>query len=324
VSLVDQVVSSFDEPFGDPSAIPTYLVSRLARGHVTVVLSGDGGDELFSGYRRYRSLRRLGSVRWIPAALRSRLASILRGVGSESLQAQRAGAFLARSTKEFPKDYLDSVNYLVVPQALQAINPEWLRTFPEPGWDTEVDRSMDFVEAAQRLDIQHYLPEDILAKVDRMSMACSLEARVPLLDHRLVEFVTALPPRWKQEGNRPKALLLESSRADLPSQVWNRPKMGFGIPLSRWFRGHNKEYLRDVLLGERARSRGLWNPKGVEALLKAHERGTWDLSEHIWSILTVEVWWRKYLDPHESGLPVPAPAGNLAGRARMRPGEAIG
>jgi asparagine synthase (glutamine-hydrolysing) len=297
VGLVDQVVSSFDEPFGDPSAIPTYLVSKLARRHVTVVLSGDGGDELFAGYGRYRSLRRLGAVRWIPPILRKGMASFLRRTGPDSFQAQRIGSFLERSTKSFPEDYLDSVNYLLVPHVSQALNPEWLDSFPEIGWEVGTGTVGNPVEGAQRLDLQHYLPEDILAKVDRMSMACSLEARVPLLDHRVVEFVSSLPPAWKQLGDRPKALLLDAAGRSLPSQVWNRPKMGFGIPLSRWFRGELKEYLADILLGSRARQRGIWNPAGMEALLKAHARGTRDLSEHLWSFLTLEVWWQKYLDP---------------------------
>jgi len=297
VGLVDQVVSSFDEPFGDPSAIPTYLVSRLARRHVTVVLSGDGGDELFAGYGRYRSLRRLGAVRWIPPAVRKGMASILRKTRPDSFQAQRVGSFLQRSTKDFPEDYLDSVNYLLVPHVSQALNPEWLESFPEMRWEVGIDAVANPVEGAQRLDLQNYLPEDILAKVDRMSMACSLEARVPLLDHKVVEFVSSLPPAWKQTGDRPKALLLEAAGRSLPSQVWNRPKMGFGIPLSRWFRGELKEYLAEILLGSRARQRGIWNPAGMEELLKAHARGTRDLSEHLWSFLTLEVWWRKYLDP---------------------------
>jgi asparagine synthase (glutamine-hydrolysing) len=297
VGLVDQVVSSFDEPFGDSSAIPTYLVSRLARRHVTVALSGDGGDELFAGYRRYRSLRRLGAVRWIPPALRKGMASILRKSGPDSFQAQRIGSFLKRSTKTFPEDYLDSVNYLLDPQASRALNPEWLDSFPEIRWEVGIGAVANPVEGAQRLDLQHYLPEDILAKVDRMSMACSLEARVPLLDHRVVEFVSSLPPAWKQSWDRPKALLLDAAGRSLPSEVWNRPKMGFGIPLSHWFRGELKEYLADILLGARARQRGIWNPAGMEALLKAHARGTRDLSAHLWSFLTLEVWWQKYLDP---------------------------
>ncbi|MCI0655645.1 MAG: asparagine synthase (glutamine-hydrolyzing) [Acidobacteria bacterium] len=297
VGLVDQVVSSFDEPFGDPSAIPTYLVSRLARRHVTVVLSGDGGDELFAGYGRYRSLRKLEVVRWVPPGLRRRIASLLRRTAPGSFQAQRVGSFLERSTKRFPEDYLDSVNFLLAPHASQALNAEWLKSFPEAQWEVGIGAVSNPVEGAQRLDLHHYLPEDILAKVDRMSMACSLEARVPLLDHRVVEFVSSLPPEWKQAGDRPKSLLLDAAGRSLPSQVWNRRKMGFGIPLSRWFRGELKEYLADILLGSRARQRGIWNPSGVEALLKAHAQGTWDLSEHLWSFLTLEVWWQKYLDP---------------------------
>jgi asparagine synthase (glutamine-hydrolysing) len=318
IELVDRVVRSFDEPFGDPSAIPTFLVSRLAREQVTVALSGDGGDELFSGYSRYRSLRRLECVRWLPRSLRRAAADLLRRQGAGSFQAFRAGFFLSRSLKTFPEDYLDSVSFLEGPQVLGALNREWIDAASRP-WDSLPGPTGDPVEGAQRLDLQHYLPEDILAKVDRMSMACSLEARVPLLDHHVVEFVAALPPAWKQKGPRPKALLLDAVGGPLPKIVWNRPKRGFGIPLDRWFRKELREYMADLLLGERARRRGIWDAKGMESLLEAHRRGVWDLSEQLWSFLTLELWYRCYLDdrmPSREGRPLEfRVAGSLSGSA---------
>ena len=309
VSLVDQVVASFDEPFGDSSAIPTFLVSRLARSEVTVALSGDGGDELFCGYTRYRNLRRLESLRPLPAFFRRGIRGALLRWGPQSFWALRAAAALRRSLKSFPRDYLDSLNLLLDPRVAPALAPEVLPSEDAVDWEISVDGGgADPVEGAQRLDLYHYLPEDILAKVDRMSMACSLEARVPLLDHRLVEFVTSLPPAWKQKGGRPKSLLLEAAGQELPHQVWNRPKQGFSMPLGNWFRGELGDYLRDVLLGTKARQRGIWNSAGLESMMEAHQRGIWDLSEQLWSFLILELWNRRYLDGAQS-LPAVSPGG---------------
>jgi asparagine synthase (glutamine-hydrolysing) len=320
VELVDQVVRSFDEPFGDPSAVPTFLVSRLARTQVTVALSGDGGDELFSGYARYRSLRRLDRVRWLPRILRRAAVDLLKRHGSNWFQAVRAGAFLSRSLKAFPEDYFESINFLVDPQVLGALNLEWIEAASRP-WEDPVDPAGDPVEGAQRLDLHNYLPEDILAKVDRMSMACSLEARVPLLDHRVVEFVTSLPPAWKQNGTRPKALLLDAVGESLPRIAWDRPKRGFGIPLDRWFRKELREYVADLLLGPRARQRGIWNVRGMESLIEAHRRGVWNLSEQLWSFLTVELWYRHYLDERAPSREVSEGATRIAGAMAGSPAK---
>ncbi len=216
VELVSTVVSAFDEPFGDPSAIPTYLVSRLARSHVTVALSGDGGDELFAGYGRYRSLERLAWLRRFPRVSRTMARHLLEGFGDRSFWAARAAAALRRSLKGFPEDYLDTISFVSDPRVASAIHPDQLRAIRALDWEMSAGTWHDPVDGAQRMDLHHYLPEDILAKVDRMSMACSLEARVPLLDHRVVEFVASLPPAWKRAEGRPKPLLLDATGASLP------------------------------------------------------------------------------------------------------------
>ena len=297
IQLVQTVVSAFDEPFGDPSAIPTYLVSRLARSRVTVALSGDGGDELFAGYKRYRRLQGLARLRHFPPGARRIASRFLARSFGKSFWALRASAALRRSLLKFPEDYLDSVNFLLNPGVGMTIHPDWLAANGPTGWEMAVGGWLDPVDGAQRLDLHHYLPEDILAKVDRMSMACSLEVRVPLLDHRVVEFVAALPPAWKRIGNRPKSLLLDAAGETLPREVWDRPKHGFGIPLARWFREELREYVSDLLLGETAKRRGLWNLPGIEALLAAHQAQTWDCSELLWGLLTLELWYREYVDP---------------------------
>ncbi|HEV8335068.1 MAG TPA: asparagine synthase (glutamine-hydrolyzing) [Candidatus Polarisedimenticolia bacterium] len=296
IGLVEKVISAFDEPFGDPSAIPTYLVSRLARAQVTVALSGDGGDELFAGYNRYQSLTRLDSLRRLPRGMRRAGSFLLGKVGAASFSATRLSGALRRSLDVFPQDYIDSVNFLFDRRAAAAVTPAWREAAAKVGWEVSVDGWSDPVDGAQRIDLHNYLPEDILAKVDRMSMACSLEGRVPLLDHRVVEFVACLPPAWKRES-RPKSLLLEAAGHDLPHETWNRPKRGFGIPLSHWFRNELRDYLKDLFLGETARRRGFWDRRGMESLISAHQQGAWDFSEQLWAFLTLELWHRKYLDP---------------------------
>jgi asparagine synthase (glutamine-hydrolysing) len=322
VSLVEAVVDSFDEPFGDPSAIPTHLVSQLARTRVTVALSGDGGDELFAGYHRYRGLRRLARLRVLPGTWRRAAARALDRPGS-LLQARAASA-LRRSLLEFPEDYLGSVNFLSDSRAAAALRAHWKAEAGRVGWEIPTGRWLDPVDGAQRIDLHHYLPEDILAKVDRMSMACSLEARVPLLDHKVVEFVSALPPAWKRGGGRPKSLLLDAAGRDLPPAVWQRRKHGFGIPLARWFRAELRGYARDILLGETARRRDWWDPEGVSRVLDAHETGRWDYSELIWGFLTLEIWHRRYLDAASGDAALGAaggPALRVAGGAGRRAGS---
>jgi len=318
IGLVETVVAGFDEPFGDSSAIPTYLVSRLARAEVTVALAGDGGDELFAGYNRYRSLTRLDSLRRLPRGLRRAGSFVLDKVGSASFAAARLGGALRRSLVAFPQDYIDSVDFLSDPRAAAAVAPAWREAAAKAGWGLAVDGWLDPVDGAQRIDLHNYLPEDVLAKADRMSMACSLEARVPLLDHRVVEFVASLPPEWKRHRS-PKNLLVEAAGRDLPRDVWDRPKKGFGIPLSHWFRNELADYLKDLCLGESARRRGFWDPRGMESLIGAHQRGAGDYSEHLWAFLTLEIWHRKYLDASpispatsEASLPLPEPVGTRA------------
>ena len=296
VSMADTVVASFDEPFADASAIPTYLVSRLARTQVTVALSGDGGDELFAGYPRYRGLGRLRRLRRIPAPVRRALRWGTRRLTPKLRPALRLAGALERSLRPYPLDYLDSMNHLCGPGVPAALDPAVL---PDEGsgWEVEAQGyAGDPVEGAQRLDLLHYLPEDILAKVDRMSMACSLEARVPLLDHKVVEFVCALPPAWKQQGDRPKDLLLSAAGAGLPETVWSRPKQGFGIPLAHWLRVPLKDLLSDTLLDRRAAQRGIWSRAGMESLIRLHQSGSWDLSPQLWQFLMLELWHRRYLD----------------------------
>ncbi len=309
VSMADQVVASFDEPFADASAIPTYLVSRLARTQVTVALSGDGGDELFAGYPRYHGLGRLRRLRRIPAPVRRALGWGSRRFSPNLRPALRLAGALQRSLRPYPLDYLDSVNHLCGPGVTAALDPGVLPAEEASGWDMEIQGfAGDPVEGAQRLDLLHYLPEDILAKVDRMSMACSLEARVPLLDHHVVEFVCALPPAWKQQGNRPKELLLAAAGGDLPETVWNRPKQGFAIPLAQWLRLPLRQLLSDTLLDRRAAQRGIWNREGMEALIGLHQSGSWDLSPQLWQFLMLELWHRRYLD---GAAPAAGPAREL-------------
>jgi asparagine synthase (glutamine-hydrolysing) len=290
----------FDEPFGDSSALPTYFVSKLTRDHVTVALSGDGGDENFAGYGRYawalalhRRLDRLPGLLLRP--LLRLAAGVLpaeaRGQGWVArLAADPIGRYLRSVTVHRP----ETVGHLLGPAArplvargLEAgLFRHLIETAPPP----------DYVSALQYLDMRTYLPEDILVKVDRTSMLVSLEARVPLLDHRLMEFVATMPSELKLSGGRGKAILREAIAPDLPGEILQRRKMGFGVPLRAWFRGELATYAHDLLSSRRARERGLFDPRTVERLLAEHRRGARDRASQLWSLLCVEAWACQWAD----------------------------
>ena len=301
LEVLPRLAWQFDEPFADSSAIPTYYVSKITREQVTVALSGDGGDENFAGYRRYARAEALH--RRMDRGL-GRLARPLLGLGARMLPwgARGRGALALLGA-----DPIERYFRLVAAQ-----DAEGLRRILAPGARAQValDGDLagdfrrraaaagapDYVSTLQALDIQTYLPEDILAKVDAMSMAVSLEARVPLLDHRLMEFLATMPTRLKLREGSGKAVLRRVMADALPAPVLGRPKMGFGVPLAAWFRRELADHTRDVLLDRRARDRGVFDPGAVQALLDEHRAGTRDRATQIWSLLVFEEWARRWWD----------------------------
>ena len=302
-----RLAEQLDEPFADSSALPTWYVSRFTREHVTVALTGDAGDELFGGYDRYRALAIAGALDRLPAGAR-------RWVGGP----------LARAVPASPraKTRLRRVRRLLegVGTPPESRYLAWMSMFDEParaalysddlldGLDDDpaetLDRAWnaaprrDPVTRAMIADILTYLPGDLLYKVDMMSMAHSLECRSPVLDHRVVELALAMPLRRKLRlrGGRSKLVLKEAFSDLLPTSIRNRPKMGFGVPLDRWFRGPLKGELRAVLLDPSTLARGLFRPGAVERLVDEHIGGLRDHAYKLWSLLMLELWQRRYLD----------------------------
>ncbi|MGB3095528.1 MAG: asparagine synthase (glutamine-hydrolyzing) [Candidatus Deferrimicrobiaceae bacterium] len=292
LSLVRKIPDAYDEPFADSSAIPTMLVSEFTRQHVTVSLSGDGGDELFCGYPRYDWVRQGAVVQGIPGFLRRPLASLLARIPVHKIQ-RGAESILYDDPAEM---YFHTVGIFerrrigeIVPQVADDSGLSYFRTFRDP-------RAGGIVERAMATDIRTYLVDDILAKVDRASMAYSLEARVPLLDHRVVEFAARLPMDLKVRGGETKHLLRKVLYRHVPKELIDRPKMGFGIPVNRWLRNELRPLLDEYLNGERVRREGFLRPEGVDRVVREHLSGRRDHQYRLWALLVFGMWRERYLD----------------------------
>ncbi len=301
--LLPRLAQAFDEPLGDEAALPQFVVSELARRHVTVALAGDGGDEAFAGYERYIAhglARRLA----VPGA--GFLAKGLRrlGRGEPRSAANRAGRLLEAAATPRAARYGRLME--VFPPALRRelwepefaadAVPAWRLLGPPPG---------DSVTALQQLDVRTYLPGDLLLKADIASMAHSLELRSPLLDHEVLELGVSLPDRLKTRGLRGKIALRQAFADALPAEVAGRGKSGFGVPLADWFRGELRGLAADVLLDDRARQRGQLRPAAVKRLLDEHVTGRADHGHRLWCLVMLELWQRTHV---ESEALVPAAA----------------
>lgn len=294
VKLVERLVHHFDEPFGDSSAIPTYIVSQFAAQHVKVALTGDGGDELFGGYEVHWSAASLGRWDLLPAGLRRalrKLAAIMpyRAYGKNFLHMASLDSGLAR--------YLER-NYAHYHLRKQLLRPEWMPPACEV-WLFEklghcfIPGESNLLTQALYFEATATLTSDMLVKVDRMSMANSLELRCPMLDHRLAEVAAAIPHAWKVKGRQGKRILREALQDRLPPELLALPKRGFAVPLAQWFRGQLRPMLRDVLFSPKCLGRGMVNPAFLGALLEEHDTGRRDNSHWLWSLLMVELWFRQ-------------------------------
>lgn len=298
--VVDELVWHFDEPFADSSAIPTYMVSKLAREYVTVVLSGDGGDELFGGYTRYQVDRKRSKLSRLPRVVRERM---MRPV-SANLPHGAWGRNYLRNVSLDPLDrYIDSISIFTELNKLALYSDDLKRRVAEGPIGTTMFRSYaasvetgDALDPLLYLDSKTYLPGDILTKVDRMSMAASLEARVPLLDHKLIEFVTRIPASLKMKGLETKYLFKRAMRGLVPDEILERPKQGFGVPMQEWINRQLRGRIHDTLTEQRTRERGLFDADYVNVLLGEHERGRRDHAPALWSLLMLELWYRAFVD----------------------------
>ena len=304
--LIDTLARLYDEPYADSSAIPTYRVCQLARKHVTVALSGDGGDESFGGYRRYRLHLMEERMRAaLPAAIRQPLFGLLGRVYPKADWAPRM--LRAKTTFEgmgrtAVQAYFNSVSILRAPMREQLFSAELKRELAgysaQEVFDFHAGRAGtdDPLALVQYLDLKTYLVGDINTKVDRASMAHSLEVREPLMDHKLVEWLATLPSSLKVRGQEGKFLLKKALEPQLPADVLYRPKMGFSVPLARWFRGPLKQRVRDAVLGERLAGTGWFERGYLQHLVDAHQSGARDYSAPLWTLLMFEAFLRNVVD----------------------------
>jgi asparagine synthase (glutamine-hydrolysing) len=306
VAILPKLMWHYDEPFADSSAIPTYYVSQMTRRHVTVALSGDGGDELFAGYRRYLAVQLAGTFDRLPGALRG----VLAGRYWQLLPSSPRQKSLVRQFKRFAEGlgkpsarrYFEWMSTFNEAQRASLYTDEFLAQLPESDPFDFLKSAFgqvsgrDPVSAASLVDLVTYLPCDLMTKVDIASMAHGLECRAPFLDHRVVELAAAMPVAWKFRRRRGKRILLETFGPLLPRALLSRSKMGFGVPLGHWFRHELRDFTREVLLDPATLSRGYFHPAAVQRLVDDHLSGVFDHGFRLWSLLVFELWQRQWVD----------------------------
>lgn len=308
MEVIPRLPSLYDEPFSDSSQIPTYLVSELTRRQITVVLSGDGGDELFGGYDRYfwaaNLWRKIGAVPFLVRSLVARGLTMLSPKMWALLYRCVAPVLPKRLRLHNPGDKPHQLAEILTDESLEALylatvshckNPASLVLgSAEPPTvltdRAQWDRSPNVFDRMMFLDMLSYLPDDILAKVDRASMAVSLEARVPFLDHRVVEFAWQLPLSMKIHEGQGKWILRQVLKRYVPAAFLERPKMGFGVPIDSWLRGPLKEWAESLLDEKRLLDQGLFNPDPIRQQWREHLAGTCDWHYYLWDVLMFQAW----------------------------------
>ncbi len=308
MSVIPKLPALYDEPFSDSSQIPTYLVSELARRHVTVSLSGDGGDELFGGYNRYFWGRSIwNKIGWMPPRLRGAAAGALTSVSPQWWDRlfEGLGPYLPKKVRQrMPGDKLHKlagvmgvsspeamyrrlVSHWKDPESLVIGGTEPPTTLTDAGQWAEL---RDFTQRMMYLDTMTYLPDDILVKVDRASMGVSLEGRVPLLDHRLVEFAWRVPLSMKIRDGQGKWLLRQVLYRYVPKKMLERPKMGFGVPIDSWLRGPLRGWAEELLDERRLRDEGFFDPRPIREKWAEHLSGRRNWQHYLWEVLMFEAW----------------------------------
>jgi asparagine synthase (glutamine-hydrolysing) len=300
------LVEHYGEPYADSSAVPTYYVAKETRKHVTVALNGDGGDESFAGYERYVAMGLAEKYLRLPAFLRD---SVIREAvdwipTSETSRSRVRDAKRFLQAASLPK--VDRYMRWVSVFDAEAKRSLYSRSFQQEIGAARAGRLLEpwfarangsgIVDASMLTDIMTYLPNDLLVKVDIATMAVSLEARSPFLDHHVIEFAASLPEKLKLRGLTTKYLLKRVLRKLLPRENLERRKMGFGVPIGHWFRGKMQPFLRETLLAEKASGRGLLNPETVKQLVDLHTRGERDYSHQLWTLLMLELWFQRFID----------------------------
>jgi asparagine synthase (glutamine-hydrolysing) len=303
VSVLPHLVRAYDEPFADSSMLPTYYVSKLAREHVTVVLSGDGGDEIFAGYRHYQREHFISYIPGFICSMFSQAAQLMpdgmQGKGRLSNLHQDLGLRYVHGTMVFP-----SASRLTMFTSEYFAHIRDYNPYARQAGQFAAISHLDVVAQMQCIDIRNYLVDDILVKVDRASMFNSLETRAPLLDHLLAEYVCSLQPALRMRHGTLKYLLKQVAADIVPPDILARKKQGFAVPIERWFRGSLADYAHDTLLSLQAQQRGIFNPRFVSNLLKAHTSTRLiNHSAAIWTLLCLELWFQTYMDGRNEVIP---------------------
>jgi len=302
VAVLPRLIWHYGEPFADPSAIPTYYLAELACGEVTVALNGDGGDECFFGYPRYKAMSYLSRLDATPEWSRNVLQALL-GMAPRSLQRQlklpRIRALLRAPSQHPGRGYAAALGWFTeedkedcYAEAMQEQLPRADLDLFEPYFAA----AGSLVAGANRADLHTYLPDDLLVKIDVASMAHGLETRSPLLDHVFVEWAVGLPDRLKLARGTSKALFKSAMAPYLPAGLMHRPKMGFSCPIDHWFRNEMKELAYDTLLSHRASGRSLFRPTHVRRLLEEHCGMRQDHHQQLWALLVLELWFEMWID----------------------------
>jgi asparagine synthase (glutamine-hydrolysing) len=290
--LIEQIVWHHDQPFGDSSAVPAFQLAQVARPHVTVVLTGDGGDESFGGYDRYRTVFAMRHLFATPAGVRRAALTLSKAMGG------RGRKFAEVAPETAAEAYGASLIHLPSSRKPELYTAAF-RDAAAPPAPLSFLRGLErasLVDGMLETDLHHYLPDDLLVKMDVATMASSVEARSPLLDHRLVEFMAAVPARFKVNHGSGKVLFRRALRGVLPESILNRRKMGFGVPIGRWLRNDLKPMLEEVVLSDKALSRGYFDPLAARRLVRSVLDGN-DRDRYVaWDLMMLELWHRTFID----------------------------
>lgn len=302
--LISEIGTWLDEPMSDASLIPTFLLAQFVRKHVTVALGGDGGDELFAGYPMYYAHKVAAKYLAIPSFVRSGLIEPVVNalpVSTKNMSFDYKAKRFVRASKYddvtrhhswFGSFSVDQHKSLFTQDVLEQTDADIYRGVREL---VDASDAKNVIEQMQYADINYYLAEDILTKVDRAAMAVSLETRAPFLDPRVGQFAASIPVEYKLKGKSGKHILKEAMKDLLPHNILHRPKKGFGIPIAEWLKGRLNPLMHDMLSPERLKAQGLFNPEYVQRLIKEHENGNASHHKELWTLLVFELWWDNFL-----------------------------
>lgn len=309
LEVLPSLVDHYGEPFADPSCIPTYYVSKMSKQYVTVVLNGDGGDELFAGYERYQAMVYSQALDRLPVSLKKSLSSLFINAVPESVDGRK---FIRKIKRFFEalslpahKRYIKWIGIFDDELKRKVYSQDFLNSADNFATDDFFRHSisgsnnLDLIDRLLRLDTSTYLPDDLLVKVDIASMANALEARSPFLDHRLMEFVASLPSHFKLNGLTKKYILKKVATKIIPKENIYRTKQGFGVPIGQWFRAELKDYLCDNLLSSSFLNRGYFKPAVVKEMIDLHLSQRKDYSFQLWSLLMFELWYHNFMEDKE-------------------------